>query len=85
MSYWIKSEEGHLINIDQVNEIKIESAGWKEKTFNLNADITLIKKFKTQKEAEKSRDFLFQKLNRDANSETLDELDFSNKKEGDKK
>lgn len=71
---WIKTEENKLINLDQVNLISIETSGWKKKSYNLNADLTLIKTFQDKTMAEKELNFLFQKLDHFDSFTTLEEI-----------
>ena len=59
MICWLKSEEGKLLNLNEVTEIYIDENGWKIKTYQLCADNNLIKKFDKKEDADKSLDFLF--------------------------
>lgn len=63
MSYWIKIENGDLINLDDVQTISIDGREKPDKkNVGVYADTTTIKKFGTRQEAEKLRDLLFKRL-----------------------
>ena len=78
MSYWIKTEEGKLINLSEATEIAIRGKEKKgKKNVSVEVDIHTIKNCETKQEAEKIMETLFDNL---CPISPNDELNFEEKK-----